>query len=184
MNIVTKNSLRASLLAATLALSGWAAQPVLAQPHGDGMGMSAKPEQCLTKKSGSCPMMKCKHGMQYSAEHVAKKLDELGTKLHLKDKQQSAWKDYRDFISAAAADHQKQREGMRDPQKRAEMRDLPTPERLQKMADHMQAKADDMDKVAKKTSAFYKQLSPEQQTIFDLYQRDMHPRKHGHHGKH
>jgi hypothetical protein len=177
MRTATRNALRATAIAASVTLGAWAIQPAFAQSNG-GPGPQ-KAEQCPMMKGEQCPMHKRGYGIANPVEHVTKNLDELGANLHLKDKQQGAWKDYRDYLIQTAGDHQKQREGMRE--QRGTMRDLPAPERLRKMADHMQKKADDMDKLAKKTASFYGTLSPEQQTIFDLHQRKHHPHKMKHH---
>jgi Spy/CpxP family protein refolding chaperone len=104
------------------------------------------------------------------AKHVEGKLDDLGAKLHLKDSQQAAWKQYRTQISEQFAARQKERGEQRDMQKN---RDLSSPERLQQIAERLRAEADHLDKLAKQTSVFYKTLTPEQQTIFDLYSREM-----------
>jgi hypothetical protein len=173
MRTATRNAFRATVVAASVALAGLAIQPAFADQHG-GPGMQ-KAEQCPMMKDRQCPMQKGQYGKYDSVEYVTKRLDKLGANLHLKDKQLGAWKDYRDYLIQGAGDRQKQREAMRE--QRGAMRDLPAPERLRKMADHMQKKAADMDKLAKKTAAFYDTLSPEQQTIFDLHQRKHRPQK-------
>jgi hypothetical protein len=61
-------------------------------------------------------------------------------------------------------------------EQRQQFKNLPAPERLQKAADRMRDGAEQLDKLAKQTASFYKVLTPEQQTIFDLVQRDMKPR--------
>jgi hypothetical protein len=105
------------------------------------------------------------------AKHTQERLDDLGAKLHLKDSQQAAWKQYRTQLSEQFAAHQKERGEQRDLQK--SRGDLSSPERLQQAADRVRAEADHLDKLARQTSVFYKTLTPEQQTIFDLYYRDM-----------
>jgi hypothetical protein len=180
MKTATRKAFRAAVVAASVALAGLAIQPAFAQSNG-GLDQP-KAEQC-PMKGDKCPMHKHGYGIANPVEHVTKNLDELGANLHLKDKQQGAWKDYRDYLIQTAGDHQKQREAMRE--QRGAMRDLPAPERLRKMADHMQKKAADMDRLAKKTAAFYDTLSPEQKTIFDLHQRNHHSynkMKHHRHG--
>jgi len=145
----------ASACAAALTLQPAFADDKLAPPAGP------KPEHC--------PMME--HGDH--AAHVQHKLDELGQKLHLKDNQQSAWKDYRGYITEASAEHTKMM-GDHGKDMHEKMSNLPAPERLQKAADKMREGADALDKLAKRTATFYKTLSPEQQTIFDLYAHQMH----------
>jgi hypothetical protein len=145
----------ASACAAALTLQPAFADDKLAPPAGP------KPEHC--------PMME--HGDH--AAHVQQKLDELGQKLHLKDNQQSAWKEYRGYITEASAEHTKMM-GDHGKDMHEKMSNLPAPERLQKAADKMREGADALDKLAKRTATFYKTLSPEQQTIFDLYAHQMH----------
>lgn len=168
----TTGTLRIAALGAALAVA-CAMQPALAQDKSPPAppGKTA-PEQC--------PHM---DGHGDSAAHIQQKLDDLGTKLHLKDSQQAAWKQYRAQLTELSAAHHKDMEA-NGADKQDQMKNLPAPERLQKMADRMRAGADDLDKVAKQTATFYKTLTPEQQTIFDLYQRNLRP-MHGYkHGKH
>lgn len=169
MSNTTKN-VRIAVLGAALA-TVFALQPALAQ------------DKTLPAPPGKAGPEHCSHmgGHGDHAAHLQQKLDDLGTKLHLKDNQQAAWKQYRGQITEIGATHHKdmKTKGM---DKYEQMKNLPAPERLQKMADRMRAKADDLDKVAKQTATFYKTLTPEQQTIFDMYQhnlRSMHGRKHG-----
>ena len=160
-----RTALFASVCAAALILQPAIADDKLAAQSGP------KPEHC--------PMME--HGDP--AAHVQHKLDELGQKLHLKDNQQSAWKDYRSYITEASAERTKMM-GDHGKDMHEEMSNLPAPERLQKTADKMRAGADALDKLAKRTATFYKTLSPEQQTIFDLYAHQMHHGMHQmHHGE-
>lgn len=165
MSKISHKSLRLAALAASLA-AALALQPAMAQDAKTIPPAGKAPEHCTHMDGHGDP-----------AVHLQNKLDDLGQKLHLKDNQQAAWKQYRTQLTDAAAAHHKDMEGMKD--KRAEFKDLPAPERLQKMADRMHQHADQLDKLAKQTATFYKTLTPEQQTIFDLSQRDLHP-KHGH----
>ena len=172
MNTASKKSLHAALMTVSVVLGTWALQPALADTKPAGM-MAGGGMQGMEQ----CPMM----GAGDYGKHMRQKLDELGTNLHLKDNQQAAWKEYRDYLTQASTDQQKRFEEMRGPDARTKMRDLPAPERLQKMADRMKIAADELDKLAKHTATFYKTLSPEQKTIFDLNQRNMHPRKYMQH---
>lgn len=118
----------------------------------------------------------CPHMQGDATAHMQMKLDDLGEKLHLKDSQQAAWKTYRGQLTDMSTMHEKMKPA--DGHARGEkMHDMPAPERLQKTADRMRLGAESLDKLAKQTATFYKVLSPEQQTIFDLYQRKMHPHK-------
>jgi hypothetical protein len=165
------NTFRRAALAASLA-AALALQPALAQ---DKTAVPPPP------KAGAehCPDMD-HHGDP--AAHLQKKLDDLGAKLHLKDSQQTAWKTYRSQVAELSAARHQHTEGSPEPGE--QFKNLTAPERLQKAADRMRAGAEQLDKLAKQTGTFYKTLSPEQQTIFDLYQRDMKPhRMPGHHGR-
>jgi hypothetical protein len=155
------NSLRLASLAVSVA-AAFAIQPTLAQE-----GNAPPPPPPHERRMD--------HGDP--AEHVQERLDDLGAKLHLKDSQQAAWKQYRTQLTEQFAAHHKERGEQRDAQK--SHRDLSSPERLQQAADRARAEADHLDKLAKQTSVFYKTLTPEQQTIFDLYHLDMMGPKHG-----
>lgn len=167
--------MRRAMLAACCA-AAFTLQPALA----DEKNLPPTPNKAMHEQ---CPHM---HGDHMA--HMQMKLDDLGEKLHLKDNQQAAWKTYRGQLTDMATQHEKMMPGDgHDMQKQMqkEMHDTPAPERMQKMADKMRMGAENLDKLAKQTATFYKVLSPEQQTIFDLYQRNMRP--HGgmkgmHHG--
>lgn len=162
MSKTVSTKLRLAALAASLAAT-LAIQPAMAQ----NAPPTGAPEHAMHRDGKGDP-----------AAHLQKKLDDLGAKLHLKDSQQAAWKTYRGQITElSAARHQRMEGG---PERRDQFRNAPAPERLQQAADRMRDGAEQLDKLAKQTGAFYKTLTPEQQTIFDLYQRDMRPhRPHG-----
>ena len=182
----TKTVLRPVLIAASMAFGALSLQSALADTPAAGANQSTMP-----MRGGVCPHAKHGTGGMWGmmgspefAKHVDEKLDDLGAKLHLTEKQQPAWKTYRGYITTSVADFQKKHQGMHGTDQMQAFRDLPTPERMQKMADHMKTMAGNLDQLAKKTGAFYKQLTPEQQTIFDMYQREMHGRRFGQQGQH
>jgi hypothetical protein len=109
-------------------------------------------------------------------KHTRNRLDGLEAKLNLKDDQRAAWKTYADAARARAA-------GMQafHGHHGGDGRDLDTASKLDKAADRMRARADDLKKAAQDTRAFQEVLSPEQQSIFDLYWK---PRGHGMRGGH
>lgn len=100
------------------------------------------------------------------------RLIKLQQQLHLKDNQQAAWAQYKAFILTNNNEHH-ERHGP------AEHEELPAPEALKKFATHLREQADNLDKLSKETDTFYKILSPEQKTIFDLHWQSFHGR--GHH---
>lgn len=95
-------------------------------------------------------------------------LDELQTKLHLKAEQQAAWKTYADSAIARASDRAKHMKEFRG--RRGEHHaDMHTAAWLEHMSKRMRKRADKLQQAAKDTGTFQQALSPEQQTIFDLY---------------
>lgn len=163
--INTVKTLRLTALAASLAVA-LVTQPVFAQDK------AAAPAPA-TAAAEHRPHHKDDRGDP--AAHTQTKLDDLGAKLHLKDNQQAAWKTYRTQLTElSAARHQRSEGG---PKQHEEFRNLPAPERLQKAADHARVGAEQLDKLAKQTATFYKTLTPEQQTIFDLSQPDLKPHR-------
>jgi hypothetical protein len=113
-------------------------------------------------------------------KHTQKRLDGLEAKLNLKDDQKDAWKAYADAALARARERAANLQAMRG--HRGEDRKAPdTASRLDMAAGLMRARADGLQKVAQDTRAFQQVLSPEQQTIFDLYWKSQ---RHGMRGGH
>jgi Spy/CpxP family protein refolding chaperone len=113
---------------------------------------------------------------QNRAAHAQKNLDELQQQLHLKDNQQAAWSQYKAFVLTAMSEREKQHAEHRPDAAGAD--NSSTPERLQKLATELRTRAAALEKFAAQTDVFYKTLSPEQKTIFDLHARHHHPRRH------
>jgi Spy/CpxP family protein refolding chaperone len=101
-------------------------------------------------------------------QHTQKRLDGLQAKLNLKEDQKSAWQAYSDAALARARERSAKLQDFHE--RRGEARkDLDTAARLDKAAEMMRARADTLQKVAQDTRTFQQALTPEQQTIFDLY---------------
>lgn len=95
---------------------------------------------------------------QYRAEHMAKRQAALKEKLQITPAQEAAWSTFTAALTPPAM-------GQRPD--RAEFEKLTTPQRIDKMREmrtqHMAA----MDQRADATKAFYAQLTPDQQKVFD-----------------
>ena len=101
-------------------------------------------------------------------KHTQHRLSGLEAKLNLKEEQKSAWKTYSDAALARAQERTAKMQAMHE--RRGENRkDLDTATKLDKASEMMRARADQLQKVAQDTRAFQQVLTPEQQTIFDLY---------------
>lgn len=110
-------------------------------------------------------------------QHTQRKLDGLEARLNLKDSQKSAWQVYADAAIARARERTAKMQELHA--RRGEPRkDLDTASKLDKTAEIMRTRADQLQKVAQDTRSFQQVLAPEQQTIFDLYWKSQqHPGK-------
>ena len=111
-----------------------------------------------------------RHGAGDPVARTARRLDDLGRKLHLESSQQAAWQTYSAAIIAQARARKQQWAQLRLAH-HAPHESLSTPERMAKIADRLRQAADRMSQLASETKTFYDQLGPEQKTIFDLYAR-------------
>ena len=101
-------------------------------------------------------------------QHTQRKLDNLEARLSLNDDQKSAWQLYADAALSRAKDRTARMQEFHT--RRGEPRkDLDTATKLDKAAEIMRARAEQLQKVAQDTRSFQQVLTPEQQTIFDLY---------------
>lgn len=100
-----------------------------------------------------------------------KRLAELKQKLNLKPTQQTAWETFSNALITQAKAHMQSREKMQGAFGR-DHEDMPTPEKMEKMAAMMRANADSLSKTASDTKTFYDVLSIEQKTIFDLFSKN------------
>ena len=108
------------------------------------------------------------HQRMNPVERTQKHLDELEQNLHLKAEQQTAWKTYSDTALARANERAKHMKEIHA--RRGEHRgDMDTAARLEHMSQRMRERADKLQEMAQDTRAFQQALTPEQQTIFDLY---------------
>ena len=117
------------------------------------------------------------------AEHRAKRQAELKTALKITPAQEGAWTT---FTTAS----QPPARGERSPQDREAFKNLNTPQRIDMMEKRMAERQAHMKQRGDATKAFYAQLAPDQQKVFD--ERGMrhgkgeakrgHRGGHGHHG--
>jgi hypothetical protein len=115
-------------------------------------------------------------------ERMAKRLGDLKQKLQISRGQENAW----DAWTAAIKPTQMQPHQRPD---RAAFERMTTPERIDRMKAHRAQRAAEMDKRLDATKAFYAQLNPEQQKVFDqeglrFAARMGGKRGHGHFGRH
>jgi hypothetical protein len=160
MKPVFKSLLLASLLSTLAAVSQ--AQPMPGPGPGSGNGPAPNPE------------MRAQH-MKKMQDHWAQRQADLKAKLKLAPEQEGAWTTFTAAMKPPA-----------NPQhpNRAEMDQLNTPARLDKMqalrAQHNAA----MDQRNAATRAFYATLNPEQQKVFDVQtRRSAHPMMDHHRGE-
>jgi periplasmic protein CpxP/Spy len=121
-----------------------------------------------------------RHQGMNPVERAQQHLDELEQKLYLTADQQAAWKTYADTALARAADRAKHMEEFHA-QRGDHHGDMDTASRLEHMSQRMRERADELQQMAKDTRAFQQTLTPEQQTIFDLYWKSQFQRgmRHG-----
>jgi len=101
-------------------------------------------------------------------EKAQKHLDELEQKLHLKAEQQRAWKTYSNVVLARASERAARMKEFQA--KRGEHHaDMDTATLLEHLSQRMRKRADKLQRMANDTRTFQQALSPEQQTIFDMY---------------
>jgi hypothetical protein len=108
------------------------------------------------------------HQRMNPVERAQKHLDELEQDLHLKTEQQAAWRTYADIALARAeerAKHMQEHHATRGDHHG----DMDTATKMEHMAQRMRERADKLQQMARDTRAFQQALTPEQQTIFDLY---------------
>jgi len=99
-------------------------------------------------------------------------LDQLNQKLNLTASQQGAWQTYSAAMLSLAQNHAQEMKSRMASNRKA-IEDMPTPERLEKMAELMRKHSDTLGKMANDVRSFYAQLTSEQKTIFDLYAKDV-----------
>ncbi|MFC3106718.1 Spy/CpxP family protein refolding chaperone [Undibacterium arcticum] len=112
-----------------------------------------------------------------------KRLAELKQKLNLKPTQLAAWETFSNALIAQAKAHAQSREKMQGAFSR-DYENMPTPEKIEKMAAMMRSNADSLSKTASDTKIFYDVLSVEQKTIFDLFSKNAWNRRMSEHMHH
>lgn len=119
-----------------------------------------------------------RHGQKVDGkweEQRAKQLSELKEKLKLTPGQEAAWNTF-----ASASQPGMHRMGADREAMRGEFAKLTTPQRLDKMLAMSELRRAKMVEHSQVTKAFYAQLTPEQQGVFDAEAMPGH-RGHGHH---
>lgn len=104
-------------------------------------------------------------------------LASLKQKLNLQPAQEAAWNAFTSASQFGAGNQRLDRKAMRD-----EMQKLSTPERLDKMQAMAEQRQARMLERSKAIKAFYAQLTPEQQSVFDAARmlKGPHGHRHGH----
>jgi hypothetical protein len=95
-------------------------------------------------------------------EQRAAHLAELKAQLKLKPEQEAAWQAFSGAVESGARGRNMDRQAMRD-----EFAKLNTPQRLDKMLAKSEVRRDRMLQRVETTKAFYAELTPEQQSVFD-----------------
>lgn len=155
------------LVVAMIAGGGALSAGALALPAGDASKMD-------------CASMHGKHGQKNQAERMeqrAKHLAVLKAKLNLTAQQEAAW-------NAFTASRKGPMHTMGDRQARqAEFAKLTTPQRMDKMLEMSDKRRANMVERAQATKAFYAQLTPSQQAVFDTEAKFKGHGRSGHHPK-
>ena len=139
---------------------------------------SAQPAQA----PGQAASRRGDHGDMHARMEAerAQRMDNLHTVLRLKPGQEGAWRTFMSDTTMSRGEYGDPREQMQA------MQSMTTPQRLDMMVQHMDQHAQAFHKRADATKAFYAQLSPEQQKVFDASMGLQHEGRHGHmrhHGK-
>lgn len=157
---------RLNTTAVAAALLAALSLPALAQPApADAAAPAATQTQRAHAQHKDRKEMRKQHG-----EHMQRRAAELKAKLQLSPEQEGAWTTFTDAMKPQERGAQLDWKGMRD---------LTTPERIDRMR-AMRAQRDaEMDRRGEATKAFYAQLNPAQQKTFDAQAQRMGPRMHG-----
>ena len=154
-----------ALMVALIAGSGFLATTSYAMPEG-GPGSKA-----------GCSMKQGQQVQSKADAHRGKRLSALKEKLNLAPRQEAAW-------NAFASTSQPGKHAMHGDRQvmRGEFAKLNTPQRLDKMLAMSDMRRAKLAERAQATKAFYVQLSPAQQSVFDA--ETMRKRHHGGHHRH
>lgn len=112
---------------------------------------------------------------------IDERLSRLKTDLHLTADQQAAWNAFENAIKTqihAMTQRFEQRKARYEEQRKGggHYESVSTPQRLDARVQALQTRLDTLKSLATATKTFYAQLSPTQQTIFDL--EAPHPHRH------
>lgn len=118
--------------------------------------------------SAPCDAQAGKHMMMDPVTMAQNHLGHLKSALKITPDQEPVWQAYADRVAAQikgmANDHEHMYHEGFD-------KSITTPERMEKIADNMKARAQDMSNMAVSTKTLYDKLTPEQRTTFDTIQR-------------
>ena len=172
MTRTPKNLLIAAVLAATGAIAVAQAPAPVAPAAGD----SATQQRAAPGERRE--RMDPAQRQQRMAEHHAKRQAELKAQLKLTPAQEGAWNQYTSAMQPPA-------KGPR--MDRAEFDKLTTPQRIDRMQQRSAERQAQMKQRGDAVKAFYAQLTPEQQKVYDERamrggRGDGHRGRHGHHG--
>ena len=101
-------------------------------------------------------------GRMMDPAKVDARLDKLKTDLKLTSAQQGAWQRYAGFVREQAKQRREQFDKMREQTPPAR-----TPERLDRMSEHMQLRMKSLEAMKEETRRFYDGLSESQKATFD-----------------
>lgn len=129
------------------------------------------------------------HQRHDPVKRAQRQLDQLAEKLKLTDAQQPAWQAYSqatltraqergEKMKAFRVQHSEARDSSEAGERGEARTKLDAATRMEKMAEHMRARAATLDQVAQDTRALQQALTPEQQDALDAYWKSMR-----HHGK-
>jgi hypothetical protein len=154
-------TLRSSILAmGLLAASGFAAAADEAQ-------------------NGPPPGRHAQHRHFDPVAHTQRNLDNLASKLNLKEEQKAAWQTYADGAISRAKERTAKMQEMQSHKGEART-NADTATKLDQMSQAMRERADKLQKIAQDTRAFEGALTPDQKTIFDLYWKAQFHQRMGH----
>lgn len=162
MKLIQASLTKRALIVGLLAGSGILAASSFAMTAGDADG---KP---------GCEARHAHHAHAKGEEHAAKRMSELKEKLKLKPGQEAAWNTFANASQPGLRPAGGDRKAMR-----GEFEKLNTPQRLDKMLAMTDMRRAKLAERVQATKAFYAQLSPEQQGVFDA--EAMPGRHRGHH---
>jgi hypothetical protein len=124
-----------------------------------------------------------KHAQHRHIDPVARtqrNLDNLASKLNLKDEQKVAWQTYADSAISRAKERTAKMQEFRSHKGEARV-EADTSTKIDKMSRAMRERADKLQKIAQDTRAFEGVLTPDQKTIFDLYWKAKFHQRMDHH---